>query len=136
LAAISAEVQHTGPTISEHIRILLAEDNLINQKVASKMLERSGFTVELANNGAEALSALREQEYDLVLMDLQMPELSGLEVTEKIRSEGNTCPIIALTANAFEEDRAACFAVGMNAYISKPLRKGALDSAIEQVLKH
>jgi signal transduction histidine kinase len=136
LAALENTTPAAEPVLREHLRVLLAEDNLVNQRVASKILENNGHTVELANNGSEALSAMREQDYDLVLMDIQMPELSGLEVTEKIRAEGNTCPIIAVTANAFEEDRAACFAAGMNAYVSKPLRKGALDSAIEQALKH
>ena len=120
----------------EEIRILLAEDNVINQRVATKMLEKYGYEVDLANDGAEALAAIRNNRYDLVLMDIQMPELSGLEVTERVRSEGESCPIVALTANAFEEDRQACLSVGMDAYISKPIRNETLDHVIQQTIRH
>lgn len=120
----------------DEIRVLLAEDNIINQKVATKMLEKHGFDVDLAKDGAEALEAIRNHHYDVVLMDLQMPQMSGLEVTKQVRSEGQHCPIIALTANAFEEDRHACFSAGMNAYLSKPLRQDALDTEIRRALRH
>lgn len=120
----------------ESIRVLLAEDNVINQKVATKMLEKYGFEIDVAGDGAEALQAIRDIDYDLILMDLQMPELSGIEVTEVVRSEGEECHIIALTANAFEEDRQACFTAGMNAYLSKPLRKEALETEIRRALRH
>jgi signal transduction histidine kinase len=127
---------NTADFDGSEIRILLAEDNLINQKVATKMLEKYGFDVDVANDGAEALIAIRNRKYDLVLMDIQMPELSGLKVTEQVRSEGEHCPIVGLTANAFEEDRQACLSAGMDAYISKPIRSETLDHVIQQTIRH
>ena len=125
------------PTLmAARLGFLLAEDNLINQKVTTKMLEKYGFDVDVANDGAEALIAIRNRKYDLVLMDIQMPELSGLKVTEQVRSEGEHCPIVGLTANAFEEDRQACLSAGMDAYISKPIRSETLDHVIQQTIRH
>ena len=121
------------------LRILLAEDNAINQKVALRMLERLGYRADIAANGLEVLEALQRQAYDVVLMDVQMPELDGLETTRQIRSaDFVTYPterrirIIAMTANAMQGDREVCLAAGMDDYISKPIRAEKLALALSQ----
>lgn len=117
------------------MRILLAEDNPVNQKVAMRMLERIGFSADVATNGIEALKALESKTYDVILMDMQMPEMDGLEATRKI-VELYTGPerpyIIALTANAMQGDRERCLDAGMNDYISKPIRMEDLHQAFER----
>jgi CheY-like chemotaxis protein len=107
------------------LRILLVEDNVVNQKVALRMLARLGYQADLATNGLEAVQAAGRQRYDLILMDVQMPVMDGLEATQLIRSHpaGDQDPIIvAMTAAAMLEDKRACLAAGMNAYISKPVK--------------
>ncbi len=107
------------------LRILLVEDNTVNQKLALRLLERLGYRADLAGNGLEALEALRRQTYDVVLMDVQMPEMDGLEATRAICREWppqQRPRIVAMTANAMKEDREICLAAGMNDYISKPIR--------------
>lgn len=120
----------------DDIRVLLAEDNKVNQIVALKTLKKYGLEADLAEDGKQALTALREQKYDLVFMDLQMPEMDGLEVTRAVRAEfpDDVCQIVALTANAFIEDRDACMAAGMNDYLSKPLQTSELEAALNRVL--
>ena len=105
-------------------RILIAEDNHINQKVTTKMLAQLGYRADIVANGLEALAALENVDYDIILMDIMMPEMDGLEATRKIRAkaENNDISIIALTANAMEEDRKRCMDAGMNDYLSKPVR--------------
>jgi CheY-like chemotaxis protein len=118
------------------LRILLAEDNPMNQKVALRLLERLGYSADVASNGLEALAALERQPYDVVLMDVQMPELDGLDATRRIceRWPAETRPhIIAMTANALPEDREACFAAGMNDYVAKPIRSEELARALKRV---
>jgi signal transduction histidine kinase len=118
---------------TEPLRILLAEDNPVNQKVAIRILERMGYRVDVANNGVEVIHALQKQVYDIILMDVQMPEMDGLEATQRIRtlsSLPNRPYIIAMTANAMPGDDAICLAAGMDDYLSKPIRIEALSNAL------
>jgi CheY-like chemotaxis protein len=114
------------------LRILLAEDNVVNQKVALRMLERMGYRAEVANNGKEAIEALQRQPYDVVLMDVQMPEMSGLEAAQQIcqRWQDQRPRIIAMTAGAMEGDRDRCLEAGMDDYISKPVKVEVLQQAL------
>ncbi|MCA6502545.1 MAG: response regulator [Pseudanabaena sp. M135S2SP2A07QC] len=103
-------------------RILLAEDNLVNQKVAAMMLKKLGYIADIANNGLEVLQMVEKRFYDLILMDMQMPEMDGVTATKIIRQSNQPQPrIIAVTANALEEDRQLCFDAGMNDFVTKPL---------------
>jgi len=114
------------------LRILLVEDNAVNQKLALRLLEQMGYRADLASNGLEAIESLERQLYDVVFMDVQMPEMDGLEATRKIRVTRHlTQPrIIAMTANAMQGDREMCFAAGMDDYISKPIRVHELVEAL------
>jgi CheY-like chemotaxis protein len=116
-------------------RILLAEDNIVNQRVAVGLLTRRGHSVEVANNGVEALAALALAPYDLVLMDIQMPEMGGIEATHAIReseaSAGQHTRIVAMTAHAMVGDRDRYLAAGMDGYLSKPVDRNALFAAVE-----
>jgi CheY-like chemotaxis protein len=118
----------------EHpLAILLAEDNPVNQRVAILMLQRLGYRVDLAANGREALEAVERQRYDLVLMDVQMPEMDGLQAAREIRArfKGDHRPrIVAMTANASTSDRDDCFAAGMEGFLTKPVRTADLRTAI------
>ena len=117
------------------LRILVAEDNRINQKVALKLLERIGYRADVAANGVEALRALERQAYDVVLMDVQMPEMDGLTATRAIRERwpGSSGPrVIAMTANAMRDDREACLAAGMDDFVSKPVVLANLAAALER----
>lgn len=116
------------------IRILLAEDNLNNQRLALLTLKRLGYTADVSKNGIEVLDALDGQDYDVILMDVQMPVLDGLETTRRIRRQGTaTRPwIIAMTANATQGDREICLAAGMNDYVSKPVRIERLVAALKR----
>jgi CheY-like chemotaxis protein len=119
-------------------RVLVAEDNPINQRVVMRMLEKRGFAVDVVGDGREAVDAAVRLAYDLVLMDCQMPEMDGFEATALIRrseeSTGRHVPILALTANAMAGDRARCLEVGMDDYLSKPVRAGDLYAAVERHL--
>jgi CheY-like chemotaxis protein/HPt (histidine-containing phosphotransfer) domain-containing protein len=117
------------------LHILLAEDVAVNQKLALQLLHKMGYRADVAGNGLEVLDALRRQPYDVVLMDIQMPELDGLETTRIICREWpvHARPrIIAMTANAMQEDRAACLAAGMDEYLAKPIRVPELQAALER----
>lgn len=120
------------------LHILLAEDSLVNQKLALALLTPYGHTVSIANNGLEAVRKCAEERFDFVLMDVQMPAMDGLEATRLIRAAeraaGRHTPILALTAHAIKGDRELCLETGMDAYISKPVRAQELYSAIEQLL--
>ena len=119
------------------LRILLVEDMVVNQMVAKGMLHASGHVVEIAADGLEALKKVQEDPYDLVLMDMQMPRMNGLDATLAIRAMGDrfaSLPIIAMTANAFESDKRECFAAGMNDFISKPIDMVQFEALIERVM--
>ncbi len=131
-----AAVVPVGADGVSSLRILLAEDNAMNQKVALKLLERLGYRADIASNGLAALEALERQQYDVVLMDVQMPELDGLEATRRICERwpaGKRPRIVAMTANALEEDREACASAGMDDYVAKPIRPEALAEALRKV---
>ncbi len=120
------------------LRILLAEDNAVNQRVACLLLQRQGHSVMAANNGADALTALAGQDFDVILMDVQMPGMDGMQATASIRAQevitGRHTPIIALTAHAMAEDRERFLEAGMDAYIAKPIRSRELFDTIASVL--
>ncbi len=122
----------------KELNILVAEDNVINQKLACKLLEKNGHKVTIVENGELAVNAFRENEYDIILMDMQMPEMDGLEATREIRKleegDGHRIPIIALTANAMKGDREECLASGMDEYVTKPLNPKLLDAAMVECL--
>ena len=120
------------------LRVLVAEDNGVNQKVALAMLRSLGYRADLAADGVEAVEAVRRVPYDLVFMDLQMPELDGMDATRQIIAEhppGRRPRIVALTANAFEEDREACLQAGMDDYVSKPLKAETLEAALTRATR-
>ena len=116
------------------LRILLAEDNRVNQKVGLHLLKRMGYQADVASNGLEVLEALHRQPYDLVLMDVQMPEMDGLTATRAIRAQAERLKaiprIVAMTANAMNSDRQACLDAGMDDYMSKPIRLDDLARVI------
>ncbi len=117
------------------LRILVAEDNLVNQKVAARLLERWGYRPDIVANGVEVLDALSGHEYDLLLLDVQMPKMDGLEAARRIRAgwPAGKCPVmVALTAGAMNEDREACLAAGMDGYLTKPLKVPELQAALEE----
>jgi len=120
------------------LRILLVEDNVINQKVASLMLKKKGHVVVTVNNGREAIETLADQDFDAVLMDVQMPEMDGLQATAAIRAgeEGTDrhLPILAVTAHAMQGDREHCLGAGMDGYLSKPIQSAQLLQALADVL--
>ena len=123
-------------TTSQPLRILLAEDNATSREVIRRILETEGHRVTIVTNGREVLEVLEEREFELVLMDVQMPELDGIAATRAIRGSDSplvnrAIPVIALTAHAMEGDRERCLAAGMNAYVSKPVRVAELIAAIE-----
>jgi CheY-like chemotaxis protein len=122
----------------QRLRILLAEDNIVNQRLVVRLLEKYGHTMIVASTGREVLAALAQQPVDLVLMDVQMPDMDGLEATAVIREQerqgGGHLPIIALTAHAMKGDQERCLASGMDAYISKPINAQILSSAISRVI--
>jgi signal transduction histidine kinase/ActR/RegA family two-component response regulator len=127
--------QPSGERLADRhpLRVLVAEDNGVNQKVALAMLRHLGYRADLAADGVEAVEAVRRVPYDLVFMDLQMPELDGIDATRQIIAEhppGRRPRIVALTANAFEEDREQCLAAGMDDYVSKPLKPETLEAAL------
>ena len=128
-----APLPRTAPP-ADMSRVLVVEDDLVNQAIVGSMLTNAGFDVELASDGADALAHFARHRFDLVLMDWQMPDMDGLEVTRRLRAgdagpHGSQVPILALTANAFAEDRAACMAAGMNDFLTKPILASDLVGA-------
>ncbi len=143
--ALTQEEPETMPIIEPQakavggpFRILLVEDNAVNQKLAVRLLEKMGHHVALANNGAEACEALCAATYDIVLMDLQMPVMGGLEATGKIREReqhsGRHVPILAMTALAAAQDEKRCLEAGMDGYLTKPIRREVLRKEIDRAV--
>lgn len=132
--------EQTLPELRTKYKILLAEDNPINQKVALHLLQKKGHTVVVAENGQEVLEKLKTEDFDLILMDVQMPVMNGFEATQKIREmekkTGLHIPIVAMTAHAMKGDREKCLESGMDDYVSKPLYPEELYKAIERAIKH
>ena len=126
-AAIDAGMAKRHP-----LRILLAEDNAVNQKLALRLLDQMGYRADVASNGLEAVESVQRQSYDLVLMDVQMPEMDGLDATRAIRKLKNLRQprVVAMTANAMQGDREMCMAAGMDDYVSKPIRVQELVEAL------
>ena len=132
---ITQTVLRADHSLHPPLNLLLAEDNLVNQKLASRLLEKRGHTVEVVDNGLEALKATERRLFDLVLMDVQMPEMDGITATARIRdrerSTGIYQPIIAMTALVMQGDRDRCLAARMDGYLSKPLRPSELDEVLD-----
>ena len=124
-------------TWSRSLRVLLAEDNLVNQRLATRLLEKRGHTVLAVSNGQEAVDAIGRSVFDVVIMDVQMPVMDGLTATRRIRlnekSRGLRIPILALTARALKEDRDICAAAGMDGYLSKPIQTEDLMRLLEAI---
>jgi CheY-like chemotaxis protein len=128
--AIDADMASRHP-----LRILLAEDNVVNQKLAVRLLQQMGYRADVASNGIEAIESIARQQYDVVLMDVQMPEMDGLEATRRIarRWSAHERPrIIAMTANAMQGDREECLAAGMDDYVTKPIRVEELVASLNK----
>ena len=126
----SPEDDRIAPAAAPGSRVLLAEDNPINALLARALLEREGCKVDRIASGSEAVNALAQGTYDLILMDLRMPGLNGIEATQALRERGVVTPIVALTADAFDEDRRACLAAGMDDFLVKPLTQAALRDVL------
>jgi two-component system sensor histidine kinase/response regulator len=131
-----ATLKPFAPVAATRLRVLLTEDNPVNQRLAMRIMEKAGHHVELAGTGIQALAALDRSEFDVVLMDVQMPEMDGIEATEEIRRRekgaGRHIPIIAMTAHAMTGDRERCLEHGMDDYISKPIRANILLELLEK----
>ena len=138
IALITRYSLHDAREPSSSLRVLLAEDNLVNQRLACRLLEKRGHSVAVAANGLEALQAVEKESFDLVFMDVQMPVMDGFEATAAIRKReepgGMGLPIVALTAHAMKGDREKCLAAGMDGYISKPIRPQELDEVLRKYL--
>ena len=135
-----AELPDNGETFIGNGRtVLLVEDNAVNRTLAQRLLQKRGFSVSIAVDGKQAIVAVQSAEFDVILMDIQMPEMDGFEATAEIRkSQNNTgrrTPIIALTAHALKEDRDRCLSAGMDGYVTKPIRPAELFRAIREVLE-
>jgi PAS domain S-box-containing protein len=129
-----AKAQPKHRTPARRLRVLLVEDNHVNQRVATRLLKNIGHDVDLAADGYEAIAQVRSRSYDIILMDMQMPRMNGLDATRTIRAlpgEGARVPIVAMTANAFQSDREACLAAGMDDFMSKPVTRDKLFDILE-----
>jgi two-component system, sensor histidine kinase and response regulator len=135
---LSLITRHTLQEDKHRARVLLAEDNLVNQTLAVRLLEKRGYTVKVVGDGRSAIEAHETSQFDIVLMDVQMPSMDGFEATAAIRAKekltGAHIPIIALTAHALKGDKEQCISAGMDGYVSKPIRAVELVSMIERLL--
>ena len=139
LKDVSQESEKTRTILKEDFnisaKILVVEDNITNQKLAEKMLKKLGHSVTIAENGQIAIEMINTNNYDLILMDMQMPVMDGITATKKLRSMGRKDIIIAQTANAFDTDKAMCKEAGMNAFLTKPLSKDKINALIKEFCK-
>jgi CheY-like chemotaxis protein len=139
-AATPAAATTTSPfaELGRPLEVLLAEDNAINQRLAIRLLEKAGYIVTLADDGAEAVAAYQRQSFDAILMDVQMPDMSGFDATKQIRAiEARTrrhTPIIAMTAHAMAGDRERCLTAGMDGYLTKPIDAKLLYETLAQAI--
>ncbi|HEX6086514.1 MAG TPA: response regulator, partial [Thermoanaerobaculia bacterium] len=133
-ASARPERAEARSTLRTDARVLIAEDNPVNQKVALRQLERAGVSADAVANGIEAVEAVIRADYALVLMDVQMPEMDGFTAAKELRRRGVTVPIVALTANALTGDRERCLAAGMDEYLSKPVVEEELARVLERFL--
>jgi len=130
--------RHAIRESKRRLNVLLAEDNPVNQKLATRLLQKMGHSVTVVENGRQALAALEKNEFDVILMDIQMPEMDGLETTAEIREreksqDGTHIPILAMTAHAMAGDRERCLEAGMDGYVSKPVNVQELVEAMENL---
>jgi CheY-like chemotaxis protein len=136
-AGLPLLTRHSLDAARRKLRVLLAEDNPINQKLAVRILQNQGHWVKVANDGEEAVAAARSGEFDVILMDVQMPNMSGLEAAAAIRTlergTGRHVPMVALTAHAMKGDQERCLAAGMDGYVSKPIQPNHLLEVMAQV---
>ncbi len=144
---IENSAQHHAVTVVEEkdliadirgLKVLVAEDNVVNQKMISRLLEKKGFAVRIVEDGVEVLETLEKEKFDVILMDMQMPVMDGIEATQKIREQekgqgGSPIPVIALTANAMDDDREQCLQAGMDDFLSKPVDQNALMKVLHKV---
>ena len=131
---INLAAQSAGIVSNFQGKVLLVEDNAVNKKIATKILEKMHLNVETAENGREAVDMCHEHQYDLIFMDVMMPVMDGLEATSMLREEGNKTPIVAMTANAFEEDKRKCLDAGMDGFLTKPLKKNEILLELDRFL--
>jgi len=136
--APAAQKRQLDPAMAARhpLRILLAEDNVVNQKLALRLLQQMGYRADVASNGIEAVESVERQDYDVVLMDVQMPDMDGLEASRQITARwpaGARPRIVAMTANAMQGDRDMCLAAGMDDYLTKPIRVERLVEALNDV---
>jgi len=114
--------------------VLIVEDNTVNLRVATMVLKRAGWQTDSAGDGVEALEKTAEGDFDLILMDCHMPRMDGIEATRALRERGDTTPVVALTANASQEERERCIAAGMDDFVSKPFDHGELVALLDRRL--
>ena len=138
-ASLTAGQSAAEPAQAQQLRVLMAEDNLINQRVATRFLNKLGHSVRVVDNGEKAIHALREEEFDVVLMDIQMPVMDGFKATTAIRKQeeltGHHIPIIAMTAYAMSGDRERCLAAGMDDYVSKSINEASVAKACSLITR-
>jgi CheY-like chemotaxis protein len=126
--------EHADMKYEKTFKILLAEDNVINQKLLKAILAKAGYPVDIVSNGREAIDkfVIASQAYDLVFMDIQMPEIDGIETTKILRQKGFSNPIVALTASVLQEDREICLKAGMNDFLPKPVNQDGVLSMVQK----